>query len=161
MGVMADRALKFVIAASIALVLMSLQTWQRSDWYGSIHGTDVDGLTGIGDGVLVLLGAAAAGLLALLSLVHPVSRRPAGVAIGLLGAAMLAVALHDILYLPALPDVLFFPRPGGDGHYYATPLLYFAAATSFLVGLAGLTMASARPYRTSREPVDEEVTAWA
>src|ERR1700674_3237845 len=56
MGVMADRALKFVIAASIALVLMSLQTWQRSDWYGSIHGTDVDGLTGIGDGVLVLLG---------------------------------------------------------------------------------------------------------
>jgi hypothetical protein len=162
MGVMADRAMKFVIAASIPLVLMSLQGWQRSDWYGTIHGTDVDGLTGIGDGGLVLLGAAAACVLALVALVHPASRRASGIAIGLLGTAMLAVTAYDILYLPGVPSVLLWlGNPNGDGHYYATPLLYFAAVTSFLIGIAGLTMALAPRDGTGNKHEQQETPAWA
>ena len=161
MGVMADRAVKFVIAASIALAIMSMQAWQRSDWYGTIHGTDVDGLTGIGDGVVVWLGAAAAGLLALLSQVHPLSRRPAGVAIGLLGAAMLGVTVYDILISPSVPTVLGVVEGIGDGHYYATPELYFAAVTCFLIGIAGLTMTLAPRDRTGNEHEQQETPAWA
>jgi hypothetical protein len=161
MGVMADRAVKFVIAASITLVLMSMQTWWRSDWYGSVRGTEVDGLTSIGDGALVLLRAAAAGVLALVALVHAASRRASGVAIGLLGTAMLAVTVYDILYLPTVPDVLVPFRLGNsDGNYYATPELYFAAATCFLFGLAGATMGLAPPDRRKGH-FDEGATAWA
>lgn len=158
---MADRAVRFVIAASIALAIMSMQGWQRSDWYGTIHGTDVDGLTGIGDGVVVWLGAAAAGVLALVALVQPASRRASGVAIGLLGTAMLAVTAHDILYLPSVPSVLLWlSNVNGDGHYYATPELYFATATCLLIGLAGVTMGLA-PSDRAKGHVDEGVTAWA
>jgi hypothetical protein len=160
MGLMADRAVRFVIAASIALALMSMQGWWSSDWYGTIHGTQVQGLTAIGDGQLVLLGAAATCLLGLLSLVHPSSRRSAGIAIGLSGAAMLAVTIYDILYLPSVPSVLGFLKLG-DGHYHATPMLYFAAVTCGLIGLAGLTMALAPQDRTGREQPDEGVRAWA
>jgi TRAP-type uncharacterized transport system fused permease subunit len=162
MGVMADRAMKFVIAASIALVLMSLQGWWTSDVYGTIHGLHADGLTSIGDGLLVLPGAAAACVLALVGLVHPASRRASGIAIGLLGTAMLAVTVYDILYLPTVPDVLVPFRLGnGDGSYYATPELYFAAATCFLIGLAGLTMALAPRDGTGNEHEQQETPAWA
>jgi hypothetical protein len=161
MGVMADRAVKFVIAASIALVLMSMQTWWRSDWYGSVRGTEVDGLTSIGDGALVLLGAAAAGVLALVALVHAASRRASGVAIGLLGTAMLGVTVYDILILPSVPTVLGVVEGIGDGHYYATPELYFAAVTCFLIGIAGLTMALAPRDGTGNEHEQQETPAWA
>jgi hypothetical protein len=80
MGLMADRAVRFVIAASIALAIMSMQGWWSSDWYVTVRGTEADGLTSIGDGVLVLLGAAAAGVLALVALVHRASRRASGIA---------------------------------------------------------------------------------
>jgi hypothetical protein len=83
-------------------------------------------------------------------------------AIGLLGTAMLAVTVYDILYLPTLPDVLVPFRVGnGGGNYYVTPLLYFAAVTSFLIGIAGLTMALAPRDGTGNEHEQQETQAWA
>jgi hypothetical protein len=159
-GVMAERAVKFVIAASIALVLMSLQGWWTSDVYGTIHGLHADGLTGIGDGVLISLGSVAAGALAFAALVRPVIRHWAGRAIGLLGSVMLIVTMYDILFLPSTPARRLLSEPG-PGLYHATPLLYFAAFTSFLIGLAGLTMALAPRDRTGHEQIDKGRTAWA
>jgi hypothetical protein len=74
---------------------------------------------------------------------------------------MLAVTVYDILYLPTVPDVLVPFRLGSDGNYYVTPLLYFAAATCFLIGIAGLTMALAPRDRTGNEHEQQETPAWA
>jgi hypothetical protein len=76
---------------------------------------------------------------------------------------MLAVTVYDILYLPSAPDLRPFILGNSDVnyYYYATPELYFAAATCFLIGLAGLTMALAPRDRTGNEHEQQETPAWA
>jgi hypothetical protein len=162
MGMMADRAVKFVIAASLALAIMCFQAWWRVDnWYPplSVNGLNVHGLTA-GDGVAVLLASAITCALALIALIHPQTRRTAGLAILIAGIVMLTITTYDLVHRPE-PLGTYVLDTSFNGDYHPTPILYFAAATSFLIGLAGLTMALAPRDRTNPEQIDEGVTAWA
>ncbi len=161
----AERAVKFVIAASIALAIMSFQAWWRTDnWVPStsVSGLDVDALTPA-DGAIVLAGSAVAAGLALLALVLPKARALAGLAIALVGLLLLGITVYDLVSLPAPlgESILSLVNTGLNGDFHATPILYFAALTSFLIALAGATMALAPPDEAGQEQLDEGATAWA
>jgi hypothetical protein len=170
-GVIHERAVKFVIAASIALAIMCFQSWWSMDLGGgdvpyqlggaseSISGTGTDAVTGLGDGTVVLICALVTGVLGFLALLKPSLHRWLGMTVTFLAALMGILTSIDILSTPTLQFLGGGALNPGlvDVNYHATPILYFAAVTSGLIALAGLVLAFARDERVEAR---ERIEAW-
>ena len=151
---------RFVVAGSVGLAVLTGQGWWSIDWYpaNTVPGQHVHALAYVGDGNLVLIGAAMTLALGLLAILPPESRRFAGAAIALTGAAMFGVTMYDIVNVPSLSDTILdaFIAKGSP-----TTELYLASLASILIGLAGAIIAAARDEQISRYDSDEGVEAWA
>jgi hypothetical protein len=151
MGVTRARALLFVMVASVVLACLGpLQWWHLAGAGGDgLNGTS-EGLTSFGDGKVAIGAAAAAVALAYFGAVRRINRSLAGVGICLVACLMFALCLGDIIHPPRSP-LGFIPDAGG---YHATIWLYFVAATSLAIGLAGAYIATPSERRRShRQPL--------
>jgi hypothetical protein len=162
MGVTTRRVLLLIVIASLATSIASTQTWWRADSAPAMSGTDEQGLTTIGDGVIVLLVSAMTCLVAFLALVRPQIRRPAGAAILGAGAVMLGITTYDLIYLPSLLNPMVLgPAELRYANYYATLILYLAAGASLLIGLAGVILVGTTDERTDDDYFEKGAEAWA
>jgi hypothetical protein len=147
MSVMTRNALWFVMAASVLLAILSVQTWGHVWTYGefigpvevwAVRGPDMHNVSGIGDGTVLLFGALLTFVLAVYAWVAPVSRRAAGAGIAIAGFAMGAIALYDCAHVGGVDLGRWSGFVPGGPWVRLTIVPYLAAANALIVGLAGL-----------------------
>lgn len=163
MGVIAERTIRFVIAASLALAIMCFQTWWRYDFdteTSTIRGLSIGGITSF-DGIIVLASAAVAGFAALIGLVSHRAQRSTGVAIAFSGLVALFLILYGLFDSPERVSTYPLSYITIFVHYNATLLLYFAAVTSFLIALAGAVLVRASGGQFRHKLREEGTEVWA
>ncbi|MEO8457858.1 MAG: hypothetical protein ABI559_08605 [Chloroflexota bacterium] len=156
----AEKLIRFVIAASVALGIMCFQTWWRIDITEStysIRGLSGDSLTRI-DGYLVLGVAGVALVAAIVGLIHRQWLSLCSATIAAAGMLGLVVTVYGLIeppsrHSPLLTYITVFVN------YHPTPLLYFSAVTCLLIAAAGVVLAVAGEHRT--EPKERSAEAWA
>ena len=144
MGVMTRNALKVALFASPLLILLSLLPWADRIVFGEfvgpvtqhVPGTDVHNVIGVGDGVVVILGALIAIALAGCGLYAPGARRLAGFGLAAAGFGMGAIAAYDIVNVGGIDLYYGFCCTNPEVHLTVVP--YAVAANALIVGLAGL-----------------------
>lgn len=143
MGLVKRSALKVALFASPLLILLSLLPWADridfAEFFGPVAqhvpGTDMHNVVGVGDGVVVILGALTAIALAGCGLYAPGARRVAGFGLAAAGFGMGAIAAYDIVNVGGVDLYYGF---GNNPEVHLTVVPYAVAANALIVGLAGL-----------------------
>jgi hypothetical protein len=144
MSAMTRNALKVALFASPSLILLSLLPWANRIVFGEfvgpvaqhVPGADMHNVIGVGDGVVVILGALTAIALAGCGLYAPGARRVAGFGLAAAGFGMGAIAAYDVVNVGGVDLTYGFCCIDPEVHLTVVP--YAVAANALIVGLAGL-----------------------
>jgi hypothetical protein len=162
MGVRAERLLLATLAGSAVLAILTTQTWVQissfADWIGRVQqgfgSNDFNGLTSIGDGTAILVGAAA-----VFGLSYAGLSMPASIAVTVIALAMLGIVGFDIVL--AWTGALTAPRYFDEPDPHATWALYLTAVITVAISLAGAFIALAPSEQNHDNEFEEAVEAWA
>ncbi len=146
MSLMTRNALRVALFASPLLILLSSLPWANrivfAEFLGPVAqhvpGTDMHNVVGVGDGVVVILGALTAIALAGCGLYAPGARRVAGFGLAAAGFGMGAIAAYDIVNVGGVDLYPYNTFVGANPEVHLTVVPYVVAANALIVGLAGL-----------------------